>query len=217
MTEMFVVEPWCPLILFKNGWNLPKIVSTFPKLRSPGPPRASYGCYIFCIFLQFQGKNQMGRPRFSENSGNFSQEKVVNIIKGNQELGLFLVVSIWTIAPIKFFTFSLFLIRVNTADHVIHIIMGHNMCWWNMHSIVHDPSTPGYQKLMHLLGTRNLLDTPVNGCCWLVNTVWYCMWGPNLHWPDHPTWTKMDIDQSTMGIGGRVSDFLVPNRCINLW
>ncbi len=70
--------------------------------------------------------------------------------------------------------------------------------------------TPGYQKLMHQLGTRKLLDTPINYCCWLVNSVCYCKWGPNLHWPDHPTWTKTDIDQSTMGIGEHVSTSLYP-------
>ncbi len=36
--------------------------------------------------------------------------------------------------------------------------------------------TPGYQKSMHPLGTRKLLDTPMNGCCWLVNIVCYCKW-----------------------------------------
>ena len=55
---------------------------------------------------------------------------------------------------------------------------------------------------------------------WLLligSTVCYCQWGPNMHWPNRPTWTKTDINQSTIGIGGHVSDFLVPNGWINFW
>ena len=59
-------------------------------------------------------------------------------------------------------------------------------------------------------------DMPMNGCFWLANSVIVS---------GDPTYTelitqdghKMDINQSTVGIGGRVSEFLVPNRCINFW
>ena len=64
----------------------------------------------------------------------------------------------------------------------------------------------------------------VPGSCWtrlwMVAGDWLTMFvivSGDLHWPDHPTWTKTDIDQLAMGIGEGVSDFLVPNGCINFW
>ncbi len=47
------------------------------------------------IFHQFQGKNHMGRQRFTENSANFGWEKsslqeVLDMPKTNQDLSLFL-------------------------------------------------------------------------------------------------------------------------------